>query len=195
MSRIKRPSPALVVSILALVAAVAVPAYALTKKEKRVVRKVAKAQANKQITKRAPGLSVRSARVTDEVRNTGLVELNDPNPGDSNSASTTLLAAGPFTIRGDCYVNKDGTNQEVAQVVILGPPATSFSGVNTFGAISTESASSNTPVTTIGSTSGLVTSAHLVAIARTGAVISLDASAEVKDFQGDCVFGVTAVGP
>ena len=58
MSRIKRPSPALVVAILALVAAIAVPAFALTKKEKRVVKKIA----NAQITKRAPGLSVASAQ-------------------------------------------------------------------------------------------------------------------------------------
>lgn len=57
MSRNKRPSPALIVAILALVAAVVVPAFALTKKEKRVVRKIA----NAQITKRAPGLSVKHA--------------------------------------------------------------------------------------------------------------------------------------
>jgi hypothetical protein len=67
MSRIKRTSPALVISILALVAAVAVPSLAqvaitaLTKKEKRVVRKIAKRQANAQITRRAPGLSVAHA--------------------------------------------------------------------------------------------------------------------------------------
>src|SRR5262245_2481867 len=59
MSRIKRPSPALVISITALVAAVAVPAYAaLTKGEKKTVRKLA----NAQITKRAPGLAVASAK-------------------------------------------------------------------------------------------------------------------------------------
>ena len=53
MSRIMRPSPALVVAILALVAAVAVPAFALTKAEKRVIKKIA----NAQISKRAPGLA------------------------------------------------------------------------------------------------------------------------------------------
>ena len=53
MSRIKRPSPALVVAMLALVAAIAVPAFALTKSEKRVIKKIA----NAQITKRAPGLA------------------------------------------------------------------------------------------------------------------------------------------
>ena len=58
MSRFKRPSPALVISIMALVAAIVVPAYAaLNKKDKKAVRNIA----NNEITKRAPGLAVASA--------------------------------------------------------------------------------------------------------------------------------------
>lgn len=65
MFRFKRPSPALVISILALVAAIAVPAFALTKKEKRVVKNTA----NAQITKRAPGLAVASANTATSADN------------------------------------------------------------------------------------------------------------------------------
>ena len=58
MSHLKRPSPALVISILALVAALVVPAYAaLNKKDKKTVKNLA----NTEITKRAPGLAVASA--------------------------------------------------------------------------------------------------------------------------------------
>ena len=58
MTRLKRPSPALVISILALVAALVVPAYAaLNKKDKKTVKNLA----NTEITKRAPGLAVASA--------------------------------------------------------------------------------------------------------------------------------------
>jgi len=63
LSRIRRlPSPALVISAIALIVAVGggTAAIALTdnQKDKRIAKKVA----NKQITKRAPGLSVKNAR-------------------------------------------------------------------------------------------------------------------------------------
>src|SRR6476620_4337877 len=57
--RLTRPSPALVISIMALVVAIVVPAYAaLTKKDKHQVKNIA----NTEITKRAPGLAVSSAK-------------------------------------------------------------------------------------------------------------------------------------
>jgi len=57
--RLTRPSPALVISIMALVVAIVVPAYAaLTKKDKNQVKNIA----NTEITKRAPGLTVSSAK-------------------------------------------------------------------------------------------------------------------------------------
>ena len=74
MSRHKRPSPALVISILALVAAMVVPAYAaLNKKDKKTVRNIA----NTEITKRAPGLAVASAN----------------NANTANSANTAASAS------------------------------------------------------------------------------------------------------
>ena len=111
MSRIKRPSPALVVAIMALVAAVAVPAFALTTKEKRVVRQIA----NAQITQRAPDLAVKSAADAREVHSPRRVVLNDPLPGDLGRAVDDLIVAGPFTIRGYCTQNYSG-GDDIAEV-------------------------------------------------------------------------------
>ena len=73
MYRIKgtRPSPAILIAVLALIGAVAGTAVAgpvattskdkLSKKEKQQTKKIAKKKANQQIVKKAPGLSVASA--------------------------------------------------------------------------------------------------------------------------------------
>ena len=73
MFRLKRPSPALVVSIIALVAAIAVPAFALTNSEKKVVKRLA----NGEITKRAPGLSVASAKTANSAGNANALDGMD----------------------------------------------------------------------------------------------------------------------
>ena len=74
MARIKRtrPSPAILISVIALVAALGGSAVAevattskLNKKEKKEVGKIAKKKANKQIEKKAPGLDVNSAKTAD----------------------------------------------------------------------------------------------------------------------------------
>jgi hypothetical protein len=65
-----RPSPAMVVGVLALSLAIGGSAIAgttavtskLDKKEKKQVKRIAKKQANKRITQRAPGLSVANAQ-------------------------------------------------------------------------------------------------------------------------------------
>jgi hypothetical protein len=67
--RIKRPSPAMAVAMAALVVAVvgtaiAAPA-ALNKAETKQVKKIARSQANQQIGKLGPGLSVASAGTAD----------------------------------------------------------------------------------------------------------------------------------
>ena len=77
MDRIKRarPSPAILIAALALVAAVAGTAIAgpvattskLSKDETKKVKKIAKKKANKQIEKKAPGLDVNSATNADKV--------------------------------------------------------------------------------------------------------------------------------
>ena len=127
MSRIKRASPALVISILALIAALVVPALAqvattaLTKKEKRVVRKIARVQ----VKKLAPGLAVARARSAGnaekvdgqdasdftpagEVHSPGRVVLNDPTPGDIVPQISIMFTAGAFSIEGVCADNFGG---------------------------------------------------------------------------------------
>ncbi len=105
MSRIRRtrPSAAFVVAILALVAAVAGVAVAgptattskLDKKEKQLVKKIAKKQANKEITRRAPQLSVASAEsaITAET-------AADANAVDGHGAT---CPGGTFLHAGACF--------------------------------------------------------------------------------------------
>jgi hypothetical protein len=72
----RRPSPALIISIVALVLALAGTALGgvatisvLSKKEKRQVKKLAGKIADQRITTRAPGLSVASAKTADSAGN------------------------------------------------------------------------------------------------------------------------------
>jgi hypothetical protein len=218
MSRIKRMSPALVISILALIAALVVPALAqvattaLTKKEKRVVRKIAKGQANKQITRRASGLAVASARSAgnadkldgqdasgftpaDEVHSPSRVVLNDPTPGDLDSAQADLFTAGPFSIFGRCIENAAGIGEDVASLFVLGPENSSYSIVGSDGPPINQPALTGQLIASIQAAGNQVRSAHLVAVASNGQVVTLSGSVEVGDPAGDCVFGVTAIGP
>jgi hypothetical protein len=59
--RFRRPSPALVISVVALVFAVGGGSFALAITDKKSDKKIAKKVANKQITRRAPSLSVSHA--------------------------------------------------------------------------------------------------------------------------------------
>jgi hypothetical protein len=94
MSRIKNASPALVISILALVAALVVPAVAqvatkaLSKREKRVVRNISTKQANKQINRRAPGIA--DNQITS--RAPGLSVASADNAANAQSADTANSA-------------------------------------------------------------------------------------------------------
>ena len=121
MKRIRdtRPSPAIIVAALALVAALAgtaiagsdVQSSALSKKK---VKKIAKKQAKKQINKLAPGLSVAhadsadSATTADSATQVDTLQLDPVNVAKSAAtlAAATeveLLTYGPFTIYGKCY--------------------------------------------------------------------------------------------
>lgn len=77
MDRLRRmrPSPAMLVAIVALIAALVGTAVAgvattskLDRKEKKQVRSIARQLANQQITKRAPGLSVAAASAADTAK-------------------------------------------------------------------------------------------------------------------------------
>lgn len=115
MKRIKnllRPSPAMLVAIVALVAALGggavagVAVTALNKKEKKQVTKIAKQQgkkqATKQINKREPGLNVNSARSADNakaVNNQTIVPINHRSNDVTNA---TLASLNGITMRVSC---------------------------------------------------------------------------------------------
>lgn len=70
LSRIRRlPSPALVISVIALIAAVGGGSFAIAALNQGKVKKIAKRQANKQIRSKAPGLSVNHANSADTATN------------------------------------------------------------------------------------------------------------------------------
>jgi hypothetical protein len=207
MSRIKRTSPALVVAIVALIAALVVPALALDKSEKRVVKKVA---AN-QVKTLAPGLSVASAgqaanadqldgrdasafAPAGEVHTPGRFVLNDPVPGDLGALTQNVLTVGAFAIQVSCADNEDGTGVDSVFVSAQGPSGSSITGLSTDGPFSEVSTTGATVVSVITSGSG-VKVGHVTMAAPSGEVLSATVSAEVGDPAGDCIVGVTAIGP
>ena len=124
------PSPALVVALIALCAALVGTAVAgpvgnislLNKKEKKqtkkIAKKVARSVANKQITKRAPGLSVLNATNATNATNAqnatnaasaatfgGLTPTRIEPFTLSNGGSKTVGTFGPFTLTATCTIN------------------------------------------------------------------------------------------
>jgi hypothetical protein len=229
MSRIKRMSPALVVAIVALVAALVVPALALTGGEKRVVKKLAAGQ----VRKLAPGLSVANAETAnaansantaetantagladnaanadkldgldasdftagDEVHTPGRFVLNDPVPGDLGGLRSDVLTVGVFTFEVFCVDNADGTPEDLAEVIAKGPSGSSFSGRSPDGDFS----QANTTAASVATGSNVIgqplEAGYVTMVAPSGEVVSANVSAEVGDPAGDCVVGLTAVGP
>ena len=111
MSRFKRPSPALVISILALVAAIVVPAYAaLNKKDKKTVKNIA----NTEITERAPGLAVASANSANTANSADSATTADDANGvqpvgidftEPPGTSSLLFEGGGLKVDGTCDQN------------------------------------------------------------------------------------------
>ena len=112
MSRLKRPSPALVISIMALVAAIVVPAYAaLTKGEKKTVKRLA----NAQITKRAPGLSVASAANANTANSVRPIEVSEASGHNTSldffdQADLSLARACDASGHASLFVAVQGSN-------------------------------------------------------------------------------------
>ena len=121
MSRIKKamPSPAMLVAIVALVAALGGTAVAevattsLSKKDTKKVKKIAnkqgKKQANKQIDKKAPGLSVASAATAESAKTAedadtanGLKPVKVDFAATPNSGPTTFVSQGGVQVDGEC---------------------------------------------------------------------------------------------
>ena len=212
MSRIiKRPSPALVIAVVALVGVAVVPALgqiavtAMSKKEKRVFKRIARFQANKQITRRASGLVVGNADKLDGLHATAFlragvvrtprrVVMNDPVPGDDDEAVRNLLTAGPFTIELGCTSGIGAPGSEFARVSVLGPAGSSFAVEGRIDIDNSPTATEDIVTSTL-NPGQRVSVGHLVAAAPGGQVLSVSASAEVNDPAGNCVFAVATVGP
>jgi hypothetical protein len=125
--RARRPSPAMIVSIIALVFALAgtgvasvATISALSKKDKKKVKNIA----NNQINQRAPGLSVASAKNADNAANaTNATNATNANAVDGMSGATfkrtyttttafeNVLTIDGLTIRARC-VDAGGVNPD-----------------------------------------------------------------------------------
>jgi hypothetical protein len=109
--RIARPSPAMIVAIIALCFAVTGTGIAAIgtfgKKEKQQIRKIARKTADKRITLRAPNLSVKSAGTADSAVTADSAKL----AGRANSAgrADTAAIAGNVSNQMWAIVDANGT--------------------------------------------------------------------------------------
>ncbi len=150
MSRIqrRRPSPAILIAVLALIAAVAGTAVAgpdaSTSLSKKATKKTAKKVANKQIKKKAPGLHVNSATnatnatnadTLDGVDSTGLLgspirvrETTKPVIGGHRGTDRVSCNAGEtLTGGGVRFATLPGTSVSGTEVVYSGPAGPTLS--------------------------------------------------------------------
>ena len=119
----RRPSPALIVAVLALSIAVAGTAVAgvatisvLDKQEKKQVKKISKKQANKRITKRASSLNVNSAKTAATanpvayalVSSTGTVDAASSKGITQANVYKPAVPTGRFCFRGLPFTPKAG---------------------------------------------------------------------------------------
>src|SRR3954470_1455675 len=109
MSRIRAlPSPALVIALLALVAAVTGAAVAKSDRGKSVTKKQAAKIASNQITQRAPGLSVAHAGTADRAGEASLVggqsvvKVFAKLPFPTTTSQQIANLGGGFTLLADC---------------------------------------------------------------------------------------------
>ena len=108
MSSIRKaiPSPALTISIVALVAALGGPAVAdLASKslDKKQTKRIARGQANKAISKRAPGLKVNSAETADRATIATNVSGRTPFSFKLSFGETRPIATnGPVSVEANC---------------------------------------------------------------------------------------------
>jgi hypothetical protein len=109
-SKLKHPSPAMVIAIIALILAVAVPAMAaLNSKDKKKVKKIA----DTEITAKAPGLSV----------------ANAANATNASNATNATNATNASTVGGFATTafHRQATSNEASFIDLLG--ASGFHGV------------------------------------------------------------------
>jgi cytoskeletal protein RodZ len=98
--RIRRlPSPALVISAIALIIAVGGGTFAIASSDNKRDKKIAKKVANKQIKKKAPGLSVNHANSADSASTSNSVNTNGVNTSaiQDNAVTTPKIADNAVT--------------------------------------------------------------------------------------------------
>jgi hypothetical protein len=211
-----RPSPGTTIGLLALVVAVAGTAMAgplatesvLRKGEKKQVRKIARSQ----VKSHAPRLAVARAESASnanmldgldsgdftpaETVQSDRFAVNDPAPGDSDAPFVELLEAAVFTVSAACAEELDpfppGTDR--VEVQLTGPAGSSFSGARSNGgSVDIPTGSQALLASTIEEVN-VIASGQLTALAPTGEVVHVSASAEVHEGAG-CIVAVTAIGP
>jgi hypothetical protein len=119
LRRIRRlPSPALVISVIALIAAVGGGTFAFAISDKKSDKRIAKKVANKQITKRAPNLSVNHASTADNATNasqaTNASTVNGADASNLVSGYATIAAGASPTVRN--FGGKRVTSVTVSRV-------------------------------------------------------------------------------
>jgi len=145
MKRIfRRPSPAMVVALVALIAALGGTAVGATVLSKKKVKKIS----NNQITKRAPGLSVASAGTANSAKNATTAD----------KASNVLSAS----VGGGCTVNQATQPGTTATEASGTPPADSACNVDF-----SRDVTSCTYVATIGEAGGGESSRGFITTAQT----------------------------
>ena len=132
-----------------------------------------------------------------EVHSPGRVVMNDPVPGDTDVNFRTLFVAGSFFIAAACSDDFQGSGTDEAFLLVEGPPGSSHAIQRTGGSDEThpDIGFGAGGVAGVRSTGNEVGGGQLTAVAPNGEVVSVSGSAEVGDPAGDCIFGVTGIGP
>jgi hypothetical protein len=137
MRRIRRlPTPALVISVLALIVAVGGGSFAIASLNSNKVKKIAKQQANKQIKKKAPKLSVKHAKTADSATKA----TSATNATNATNATTATNVNGT---RIDHFFATDPTSTGQHTIATLGNLTLQASclagGPNLLGAVNAQS--------------------------------------------------------
>jgi hypothetical protein len=112
---VRRPSPALLIAVFALIVAVGGGTFAIAGSDKTTDKKIA----NKVVTKRAPGLSVAhattagtatTATTAGTANAVSSVKTFNISVGDTGAGGQDFLTAGPFTLKVICRINNAGND-------------------------------------------------------------------------------------
>jgi len=141
------------------------------------------------------GLSAGDFAAAAEIQTPARTVVYDPSPGDPTFHNVTLLEAGVFQITGECAKNFNGSGADFALLSLSGPAGSSISGSHTGGGYVSSPDTNKTVITNAVSSGIPLGSAEVIAVAPNGQVVMVSGSAEVKDPAGDCIYGLTAIGP